>query len=126
VASAEEIAWAAGLFEGEGTISQISRHRQTLDLQVAINMTDEDVLRRFDEIVGRGKVYGPYLPISHGDRRKPFWRWVAIGDAGHDVLDLIGPWLFPRRIEQARAHGVLLLGGPWTRSPDEGATERIE
>lgn len=71
-------------------------------------MTDEDVLRRFDEIVDRGKVYGPYLPPSSGDRRKPFWRWVAIGDAGHDVLDLIGPWLCLRRVEQARVHGVLI------------------
>jgi hypothetical protein len=108
VASAEDIAWAAGLFEGEGTISQIERRRNSLDLQVAINMTDEDVLKFFDDIVGRGKVYGPYLPLSHGDRRKPFFRWVALGDAGHDVLDLIGPWLFPRRVEQARLHGVLI------------------
>jgi hypothetical protein len=112
MASGDEIAWAAGLFEGEGTISQISRHRGSFDLQVAINMTDEDVLSAFDEIVGRGKVYGPYLPLSHGDRREPFWRWVAIGDAGHDVLDLVGPWLFARRTAQARAHGVLLPRKP--------------
>jgi hypothetical protein len=107
VASPEEIAWAAGLFEGEGAISHIER-RGSLDLQVALVMTDEDVVRRFDEIVDRGKVYGPYLPISHGDRRKPFWRWMALGDPGHDVLDLLGAWLSPRRIAQARAHGVVI------------------
>jgi hypothetical protein len=101
-----------GLFEGEGTISHISRRRETLDLLVALGMTDEDVVRRFDEIVGRGKVYGPYLPLSHGDRRKPFWHWVALGDAGHDVLDLIGAWLGARRIVQARAHGVLIPPEP--------------
>jgi hypothetical protein len=112
VASAEEIAWAAGLFEGEGTISHISRRRETLDLLVALRMTDEDVVRRFDEIVGRGKVYGPYLPLSHGDRRKPFWHWVALGDAGHVALDLIGAWLGTRRIVQARAHGVLIPPEP--------------
>jgi hypothetical protein len=106
VASAEEIAWAAGLFEGEGTISHVWRRRESPDLQIALKMTDEDVVRRFDEIVDRGKVYGPYLPLSHGDRRKPFWHWVALGDAGHDVLDLIGAWLCTRRIEQARTHGV--------------------
>jgi len=71
-------------------------------------MTDEDVLVRFDDIAGRGKVYGPYVPPSHGDRRKPFWRWVAFGDAGHDVLDLVGDRLSPRRVAQARAHGVLI------------------
>jgi hypothetical protein len=107
VASAEEIAWAAGLFEGEGSITHIGRRGQSFELQVAVNMTDEDVVRRFDEIVDRGKVYGPYLPLSHGDRRKPFWHWVAIGDAGHDALDLIGAWLGTRRVAQARAHSVL-------------------
>jgi hypothetical protein len=113
VASAEEIAWAAGLFEGEGAISHLERRRGSLELQVALVMTDEDVVRRFDEIVDRGKVYGPYLPPSHGDRRKPFWRWAAIGDPGHDVLDVLGPWLLSRRVAQARAHGVIIPPGAW-------------
>ena len=119
MASAEEIAWAAGLFEGEGAISHIERRRGTLELQVALVMTDEDVVRRFDEIVDRGKVYGPYLPPSHGDRRKPFWRWAAVGDPGHDVLDLLGAWLSPRRVAQARARGVLI-------SPEAHRPERFE
>ena len=111
MASPEEIAWAAGLFEGEGTITHVSRRRDTFDLVVGLKMTDEDIVRRFDEIVDRGKVYGPYLPPSHGDRRKPFWYWVAFGDAGHDVLDLIGAWLGTRRIAQARTRGVHIPPG---------------
>ena len=102
------IAWAAGLFEGEGTITQIKRSRAFFDLQVAMTHTDEDVIRRFDAIVGRGRIYGPYLPPSHGDRRKPFWRWMALGDAGHEVLELLGPWLLARRRAQARRQGVVL------------------
>jgi hypothetical protein len=81
VATEAEIAWAAGLFEG---------------------------VRRFDAIVDRGRVYGPYLPPSAGDRRKPFWRWAAYGDAAEDVVLLLGSWLSPRRREQARRCGVLL------------------
>ena len=42
------------------------------------------------------------------EERKPYWRWMAVGDAGHDVLDLLGDWLSPRRVEQARARGVVL------------------
>lgn len=102
-----EIAWAAGLFEGEGCISHFRRAAGE-DLQIALVMTDEDVVLRFHEIVNRGKVYGPYHPPSHGDRRKQFWRWAALGDAAHDVLDLLGPWLMSRRALQAREHGVLL------------------
>jgi hypothetical protein len=104
VASAEEIAWAAGLFEGEGAISRHGRSGK-FDLRVSLNMTDEDVVRRFDAIVDRGKIYGPY---SSYRGHKPVWNWVALGDAGHDVVDLIGPWLSPRRVSQATAHGVLL------------------
>jgi hypothetical protein len=86
VASRDEIAWAAGLFEGEGCISTT-----TYRLQVALVMTDEDMVRRFDAIVERGKVYGPYHPPSHGPRRKQFWRWAAYEDAAHDVIDLLMP-----------------------------------
>jgi hypothetical protein len=125
VASAEEIAWAAGLFEGEGTITHA--RRRSPGLLVAVTMTDEDVVRRFDEVVDRGKVYGPYSPPSYRDRWKPFWRWQATGDAAHDVLDLIGPWLSPRRIAQARLRGVLIPAevaadpSTWKRLP--GALE---
>jgi hypothetical protein len=68
MASSEEIAWAAGLFEGEGCISHMQRG-SGLDLQIALAMTDEEVVRRFDAVVDRGRVYGPYLPPSHGPRR---------------------------------------------------------
>jgi hypothetical protein len=105
VASREEIAWAAGLFEGEGCISHIERG-EGFDLQIAVVMTDEDVVRRFDQVVDRGRVYGPYLPPSHGPRRKQFWRWVALGDSAHDVLDMLLPWLMERRRGQAADKGV--------------------
>jgi hypothetical protein len=108
VATAEEIAWAAGLFEGEGCISHLQRGGGFFDVQVAVVMTDEEVVRRFDTIVNRGRVYGPYHPPSSGARRKPFWRWVAQGDVAQDVLELLGPWLMSRRRKQASDRGVSL------------------
>jgi hypothetical protein len=73
-------------------------------------MIDEDVVRRFDAIADRGRVYGPYHPPSHGPRRKPFWRWVAFGDAGQDVLEAFTPWLGTRRRAQAHRLGVRFPG----------------
>jgi hypothetical protein len=105
VTNRERLAWAAGIFEGEGSITRI-RRGDGFDLQISINLTDFDVLARFDEIVARGWLYGPYHPASHGPRRKRYWRWAAYGDAAHDVLDLLGPWLLSRRRQQARTHGV--------------------
>jgi hypothetical protein len=48
-----EIAWAAGLFEGEGCVTEINRR-----FALAVKNTDEEVIR-FDEIVGLGRMYGP-------------------------------------------------------------------
>ena len=116
MASPEEIAWAAGLFEGEGCISHIERGAG-FDVQVALVMTDEDVVRRFYDVVDRGRVYGPYHPPSHRER-KPFWRWVALGDAGHGVLDLLGPWLHSRRTRQAREKGIDFPCKRWKPLPE--------
>jgi hypothetical protein len=50
-----EIAWAAGLFEGEGSITHVYGRTQ-----LRIHMTDFEVLERFLEIIGAGRIYGPY------------------------------------------------------------------
>ena len=61
------IAWAAGLFEGEGTITRCDGR-----LHLRMQLTDLEVLERFAEIVGTGKIYGPYTrPFKDGFNRKP-------------------------------------------------------
>src|SRR5260221_7372603 len=100
MASAEEIAWAAGLFDGEGCITHTAR-----DLQLLLKNTDLELVQRFELIVDRGHSYGPYSYQSpDGYKRKPVWTWVAHGDAAHDVVDLFARWLSQRRLEQARVH----------------------
>ncbi len=106
MATTEEIAWAAGLFDGEGSITNSDR-----DIQLLLKNTDLELVHRFDQVVGRGHVYGPYTHRPNdGYPRKPYWMWVAQGDAAHDVVDLLGPWLSQRRCEQARIRGVLVTG----------------
>lgn len=92
-----EIAWAAGLFEGEGCITDVEG-RFTLK----VNNTDPWVIRRFDEIVGIGRTYGPYRNSeTDGHRRKPFYVWVAAEEDAFDVTQALSPWLSPRRIQRA-------------------------
>jgi hypothetical protein len=103
---AEEIAWAAGLFEGEGCVTEIDG-RFTL----ALNNTDEEVVRRFEEIVRLGRIYGPYEnSSSDGFRRKPFWAWVAKDESALDVMQMLAPWLSTRR--RSRAHELTGLRFP--------------
>ena len=53
-----DIAWAAGLFEGEGSI--VTDSSQPNARSIRMEMTDQDVMERFLRIVGYGKLNGPY------------------------------------------------------------------
>ena len=90
----QEIAWAAGLFEGEGYA--VLNKRKPVVLRLAIEMTDRDVIERFATIVGVGNANGPRRRSN--PRWQPLWRWQSdcIGDIRH-VLGLIGPYLLSRR-----------------------------
>jgi hypothetical protein len=93
----EEIAWATGLFEGEGTIT-LSNER----LYVRLVNTDEAIVRRLAEIVPFGTIYGPYDRRERdGFRRRPIWVWIATCENGLDALALMWPWLSDRRRRQA-------------------------
>ena len=67
-----DIVWAAGLFEGEGCINSDQRNPNSRIIQ--IGMTDKDVMERFVDVVGYGKLNGPY---SYKTRptHKQFWQY---------------------------------------------------
>jgi hypothetical protein len=96
VASDIHIAWATGVFEGEGCIAY---NRGTPELHV--DMTDEDILRRVMAIFG-GNVTGPY---ARG-KNKPIYSWRLSGiKPVQEILDLMWPLLGERR--RARAEEML-------------------
>lgn len=94
-----EIAWAAGLFEGEGCV-YISKQK-TPQPRLQIRMCDRGPLDRFCLVVGQGKVYGPYKTRKTGAVNKGNWRdnysWQAHGQAATEVARLIFPYLDVRR-----------------------------
>lgn len=100
-----EVAWAAGLFEGEGSIS-FNRKRSTSGVLtygvLALGMTDESTVQRFQDAVGGGSIYverrPPYkdMYVWHSNSREVFLR----------VGDLLKPWLSQRRqdrLEEVRS-----------------------
>ena len=74
-----ELAWAAGFFDGEGSVMYAERRpaRGTLyrQLQTSISQSSSpELLLRFRDAVQAGAVTGPY----HANRpSKPIWRWAA-------------------------------------------------
>jgi hypothetical protein len=57
------VAWAAGVFEGEGSITLGGN--SDWDVQANLGMTDRDVMERFQNIVGFAGLFGPYLRRAH-------------------------------------------------------------
>lgn len=109
MATAVEIAWAAGLFEGEGCISVQragikSKYNQ---VRLLLSSTDKDVIDRF------GSYFGGNITVKDRSKnllsRKPLWEWSLGGrkDVAR-VLGLIGPYLGERRTaKMADAYEVI-------------------
>lgn len=102
-ATPAEWGWAAGLFEGEGSII-VQRHSPAVRL--SLKSTDEDVVRRLWAIAG-GKMYGPYAYIfKDGHARKPFWVWHAELSQVNAIMLQFWPWLGERRRARALEAGI--------------------
>ena len=96
----DTIAWAAGLFEGEGTVIAFGSRKHQRSL--ALSMTDEDVVLRFAATIGAGKIYGPYGYASSTSRRrehhKQYWRWSVSDKEGViAVASALLPFMGARR-----------------------------
>lgn len=94
-----EIAWAAGLFEGEGTIHCSPQGKRRSGVQIRLAMTDKDTVERFASIVGCGGTYRRNPQKAHW---KPTWDWYAY-DARKvgPVLEAFLPYLGERRKAKA-------------------------
>lgn len=96
--SRENLAWAAGLFEGEGTIStrRIGKREHDRAIVASLRMTDEDVVKRFHSIVKVGNVNGPSIPKN--PKWKPLWTWQTGSFEGSQAIAaLLWAWLCTRR-----------------------------
>ena len=95
-----DLAWAAGLFEGEGSVylkNQAPKKDGTLIFHPCINMaiTDEDVLQKFVAIIGVGKAI-PEHCIRKG-ANKLRWGWSVQGKNAYRVATILFPYLGMRR-----------------------------
>lgn len=90
----KEIAWAAGLYEGEGTCCASNG-----GAVVSLTMTDLEPVQWFFETLGCGKIYGPYH--NKNPKYKPIYRWFVCGWDNVDyVYKKLQPWLCDRRQKQ--------------------------
>lgn len=96
-----DLAWAAGLFEGEGCISlnRPNKSKNSAYPTMAIGMTDKEPLEKFRQAISVGSLKGPY---KKSGPRKDVWEWRAHGlEKVEQVLALFWPYLSPRRKKRA-------------------------
>lgn len=91
----EDIAWAAGILEGEGTF-----HAKGNSPRVFCEMTDEDVLIKLQSIFG-----GTITKQKLRNNWKQTWRWGVYGSNAQVAMELIRPYLLSRR--SARVDEIL-------------------
>jgi hypothetical protein len=101
----EQIAWVAGVFEGEGTFTYRTYSgtgRKQITLRVV--MTDLDIITRLHKYTGLGNIYGPYTSSQlkkDGTLRKVSYHWAITKQP--DVIafgDVLRPWLGERRLQK--------------------------
>jgi hypothetical protein len=91
-----KLAWAAGLYEGEGSLSVWVRKDGVTVPKMQMRSTDEDVVRRFATIMGRGAVTGPHF--DGNPKHRPIWRWqLSSWPYVEAVTDSFWPYLGRRR-----------------------------
>jgi hypothetical protein len=88
-----EVAWAAGLFEGEGSFVT-NGHRALLYPRAQLATVDRDVLDHFLAVMRIGKIYTFRRKTVTG---KTVHRWSADGPQVEGVAVLLWPWLGQRR-----------------------------
>src|SRR5258708_2428968 len=94
---AEAIAWAAGLFDGEGTTSASDRWDTPHVSVPQAGDSEPEVLRRLLEILHVGTISGPEMRLPH----QPSWRFAVGGPTAVQVLELLWPSLGPVKRQQA-------------------------
>jgi hypothetical protein len=94
----ERDAWAAGLFEGEGSvIVRWSKNTSRTYVQISLEISDRDVVERFAVIAGFGKV----TLRKPKKNRKPMFAWRGHGwSNARQLFNRFDQFLGKRRHEQ--------------------------
>lgn len=101
----ENIAWAAGFFDGEGNVSyarsypsaKTGRVTAQLCAQIAQKGDNREVLEVFQHAVGFGKIYGPYPYKTPAGRREEKYVLVYNTDEVERLLIVLKPYLKSRK-----------------------------
>lgn len=96
-----ELAWLAGLLEGEGCFSVQEQERPSgkvyYQAKIRCSMTDEDIIRRLHELVPQANVYERRFDLMN-EKWKKQWSWELCKKQDCiDLAKLLYPFMGIRR-----------------------------
>lgn len=91
--SEAEIAWVAGIIEGEGTFAVRNN-----SAWIRVGMSDEDTIQKLQAITGVGRIH-----TYQRDEYKTMYLWSVARKVERDALaNLILPWMSTRRTDRIK------------------------
>lgn len=94
---ATALSWAAGIFEGEGTITIAVRNQdRTFRLVCIMSNTDRQMISIFHTW------FDGWVQPAYGERpgRKPAWSWTVSGPAAVKFLEQVSPYFRTLRVRR--------------------------
>lgn len=100
------LGWAAGFYEGEGSVTfAVRSHR------ITVTQVQREPLERMLRLLG-GHIYAIKAAETGSEHirfmSKPSWRWIAYGARARGIMMTLYPMLSPNRRAQVRK--VLAMG----------------
>lgn len=96
-----ELAWAVGLFEGEGCINTYRRGPNGTGVQLRLAMNDQDVVERFASLMDCGNLYTRTTTWNREPREQFVWATMNAPDVRR-LLERMLPLFGQRRAARAR------------------------
>jgi hypothetical protein len=106
-----KLAYAAGYFDGEGSISVLRVGKKYLQIRIAMETGDLSSQRVFEELFG----VAPYLRNKRSRAGLPLYRWALNAKPAVDALNAIVPFMRAKK-QQAE----LILSSKWDFSETRG------
>lgn len=105
-----DLAYAAGIVDGEGCISFCYSHKKYQALLVEVTNTNEWLVRWFSFVFG-GRTYFQNDKRRVGPKYKPIFRWIIRSTEALEFLKLIYPYLMLKKTQADIAIKFLNMRG---------------
>jgi len=108
-ANVTDIAWAAGILDGEGCI-RIKRNnlkKKTIHygLEVSVKMVDKATIERLKELFPDCSIY-----TERSSRGYLFYRWCVFGETASEILEEMLPYLVTKKDQAELAIEFIEMG----------------